>query len=381
MEQTRLLPFWMRGSPRSSSGGDCRSLNKASGSWASPWERREYIEHFLDAHVTCQAEFLQRIPLVKDLQRAWWLLILWGVLGQLLCSICRPGVLTPFLTRRSLPLLFRVGPSSCHVAFITRRGMRSTVRLRHAAHWASWADSSKVANERHPEVSTAILLAVGEQHTSQFHGSFPVCRPWKKRVSFLPIGNSWRRVQSKFQTSSTPMSPTSQERGVTDLDLGVVCVWDGRCGRAPILQWRPAGQRHHSGEPNPPRRNPWTQNAGCQRGRVATRSAKQRSDVPRVGWVRWPSEAYRVGRRGWGGGVSPQKQTSSSPAWRGWNQGMSDLLRRRANTAWTRRWSVSLSCAAAQAFASSLLDGRAFGGVDGETPNVQEVLATAKHLG
>ena len=46
-----------------------------------------------------------------------------------------------------------------------------------------------------------------------------------------------------------------------------------------------------------------------------------------------------------------------------------------------RRWSALLSFAAARAFASSLLDGRASVGVDGVTPNVQEVLAAARHLG
>ena len=40
-----------------------------------PMGRREYIEHFLDVRVTCRAEFLQRIPLVEDLQCAWLLLL------------------------------------------------------------------------------------------------------------------------------------------------------------------------------------------------------------------------------------------------------------------------------------------------------------------
>ena len=163
---------------------------------------------------------------------------------------------------------------------------------------------------------------------------------------------------------------------------GVVGVLDGRrlevvADGLPLLNGAQAGSRHHSGQPNPPRRNPETQNASCQRGRVAARSAEQRGDVPRVGWARWPSEACRVGRRGWGAFL---RQFISSLAWVK-TQGMSDLLRRRASTAWTRRWSALLSCAAARAFASSLLDGRASGGVDGETPHVQEVLAAARHLG
>ena len=70
-------------------------------------------------------------------------------------------------------------------------------------------------------------------------------------------------------------------------------------------------------------------------------------------------------------------QFISSLAWVK-TQGMSDLLRRHASTAWTRRWSALLSCAAARAFASSLLDGRASGGVDGETFHAQEVLAAAR---
>ena len=43
--------------------------------------QREYIEHFLDVRVTCQAEFLQRIPLVEDLQCAWLLLCIVGCSG------------------------------------------------------------------------------------------------------------------------------------------------------------------------------------------------------------------------------------------------------------------------------------------------------------
>ena len=37
-------------------------------------------------------------------------------------------------------------------------------------------------------------------------------------------------------------------------------------------------------------------------------------------------------------------------------QGVSDLLRGRARSAWTGRWSAMLGCAAARAFATSLLD-------------------------
>ena len=61
-------------------------------------------------------------------------------------------------------------------------------------------------------------------------------------------------------------------------------------------------------------------------------------------------------------------------------QGVSDLLRGRARSAWTRRWSAMLGCAAARAFATSLLDGGASVGVDGPTPSLAEVMSEVRHL-
>ena len=34
------------------------------------------------------------------------------------------------------------------------------MRLRHVAHWANWADTIKMAHQRHPEVAESILEAV-----------------------------------------------------------------------------------------------------------------------------------------------------------------------------------------------------------------------------
>ena len=61
-------------------------------------------------------------------------------------------------------------------------------------------------------------------------------------------------------------------------------------------------------------------------------------------------------------------------------QGVSDLLRGRARSAWTRRWSAMLGCAVARAFATSLLDGGASVGVDGPTPSLAVVMSEVRHL-
>ena len=55
------------------------------------------------------------------------------------------------------------------------------------------------------------------------------------------------------------------------------------------------------------------------------------------------------------------------------------LMRRRKEQAWRLRWFSILSCAAARAFAASLLELR--GGVDGHTPPDQEVERDHHHAG
>ena len=50
------------------------------------------------------------------------------------------------------------------------------------------------------------------------------------------------------------------------------------------------------------------------------------------------------------------------------------ILRKRAEQAWRMRWCCLLACAAARAFAASLLERRAAGGADGETPTVHHVV-------
>ena len=52
----------------------------------------------------------------------------------------------------------------------------------------------------------------------------------------------------------------------------------------------------------------------------------------------------------------------------------SDILKKRAEQAWRMRWCCLLACAAARAFAASLLDRRGPGGADGETPSVHHVV-------
>ena len=62
-------------------------------------------------------------------------------------------------------------------------------------------------------------------------------------------------------------------------------------------------------------------------------------------------------------------------------RGEPHLLRRRAEQAWRMRWSAILSCTAARAVASSLLELCATGGTDGPTLPTHEVLTSFRHAG
>ena len=57
------------------------------------------------------------------------------------------------------------------------------------------------------------------------------------------------------------------------------------------------------------------------------------------------------------------------------------ILRKRVEQAWRLRWGGILACAAARAFAASLLDLRLAGGVDGDVPASHEVVNELRHAG
>ena len=57
------------------------------------------------------------------------------------------------------------------------------------------------------------------------------------------------------------------------------------------------------------------------------------------------------------------------------------ILKKRAEQAWRLRWGAILGCAAARAFAASLLELRSGGGADGDVPSTHEVVNDHRHAG
>ena len=56
-------------------------------------------------------------------------------------------------------------------------------------------------------------------------------------------------------------------------------------------------------------------------------------------------------------------------------------MKKRAEQAWRLRWGAILGCAAARAFAASLLELRSGGGADGDVPSTHEVVNDHRHAG
>ena len=116
------------------------------------------------------------IPEVKDLQCAWLILFYCGVTRATFhVRSVRPDLTENFAEQhdeqvwRCFCELVGVAPAApaASVRACTSLplaagglGLRSVVRLRHAAHWASWADTIKMVQERHPEVVDVNVRAV-----------------------------------------------------------------------------------------------------------------------------------------------------------------------------------------------------------------------------
>ena len=137
-----------------------------------------FVEAALAAKSAQQAELLHRIPAVPHLQSAW-LLLLFCALPRCnyLLRILPPGATGAYAATHDAGVLAclasLLGSEDGLPLLASRRaqlplrfgglGLRSAVASRHAAHWASWADSLPVIRQRHPELVARILPGLDSQ--------------------------------------------------------------------------------------------------------------------------------------------------------------------------------------------------------------------------
>ena len=157
-----------------------------------------FVKAQLEKKAAEHSVLLQRIPLVENLQAAW--LLLSFCVSPELGEAC-PG--HDDSVRACLGSLLNVDVA--HVPSFAQMmtnlplhmgglGFRSAVRLHPAAHWASWADTVAVVQERHPEVAT-ILVEHLTHHTvrRQSAASNSASAGWLVLVSSCPHGIDWLR--------------------------------------------------------------------------------------------------------------------------------------------------------------------------------------------
>ena len=70
--------------------------------------------------------------------------------------------------------------------------MRSASRLRHADHWASWADTIRMVQERHPEVADVIVRAVEARYEAPSLGAINSCTQHLREARFA--APSWEEL-------------------------------------------------------------------------------------------------------------------------------------------------------------------------------------------
>ena len=150
----------------------------------TPVGHQEFVKQELLKTVAEHSNFLLKIFQVKDLQCAWLLLLCCGAArANFFIRTMRPD-LTEEFSQRHDELIWRCfctiagvapeapSPSSRAATLLPFAagglGLRSATRLRHVAHWASWADTIKSVHERRPEVAESILepVEVGNQAPS-----------------------------------------------------------------------------------------------------------------------------------------------------------------------------------------------------------------------
>ena len=175
-----------------------------------PVGRKEFLEHELDSRASSHAEPLEKIPRVKDLQCAWLILLFCGVSrANFFIRAVSPDHSLQFAQRheeqiwRCLTTLIGVAPeaiseSARYAATLPLSsggmGCRSSVRLTHAARWASWADSNKMIGERHPELAATILRALDDNNGSHSIEAINFCTRRLEEAGF--VAPSWVQLVS-----------------------------------------------------------------------------------------------------------------------------------------------------------------------------------------
>ena len=182
---------------------------------------RQHLRDVSEEH----ERFLTRIPLVRDVQSAWLLLLHCAqARANFLLRAVRPEAVEEFATRHDrglwwcLAQILGVNLEQCEVGMqeaatfplvLGGLGLRSAIRTRYSAFWASWADCIPMVGARHPEVAAQLVVQLeGHPATPCLGAAAAAARALTGIMNFEPP--SWRSVLLGARPHHGHQTPSSQ---------------------------------------------------------------------------------------------------------------------------------------------------------------------------
>ena len=140
---------------------------------ATPLGHPDFVRANLEWKSISHQWFLDRIPLMEDVQASWLLLVhCAAALANYMTRVLEPASSLEFCERNDLALwhclcnIMQISPSQAQDIRQTATmpmilgglGLRSAVRVREAASWSSWADCLPMVHQRHPSVAANLVV-------------------------------------------------------------------------------------------------------------------------------------------------------------------------------------------------------------------------------
>ena len=176
-----------------------------------PIGQTAFVSDFLERKSREQQTLFRRIPAVNDPQAAFLLLLMCGLTrANFWLRAVRPEDSEGFATRhdenvwaclREILGMPNAPPEAHVIATLALsacgHGLASAVRVRPAAHWASWADSLRMIRQRHPLIAKLIIAGLEEDSPLPCFRSVGQCQqtlddaglempPWQELSESLP---------------------------------------------------------------------------------------------------------------------------------------------------------------------------------------------------
>ena len=138
----------------------------------TPLGHPDFVRTSLEMKNISHQCFLDRIPLLEDVQASWLLLVHCAAArANYMTRVVEPGATRDFSERNDEALwqclcqIMRISPTQAEDIRLTATlpmvlgglGLRSATRVRQAAYWSSWADCLPMVHHRHPMVAATLV--------------------------------------------------------------------------------------------------------------------------------------------------------------------------------------------------------------------------------